>query len=351
MRDSKKCTKCQQEKAVNIDNFYTSINVVEGFTAMCRECIDDNDYEYVGEVSFMTCNRCYNDLPATSEHLYVDNVSKVGWRQPCRECTKTKKKRVTIKNNLQSCTTCFIFQDKNEFNRDKRKKRCDECVREGERRNTYYAENRSRQHTLPAPPEGYKHCPKCKTHKKKDCFGKSSNKKDGLKTYCKECKREEYAGYSDVQKVKSKKRYLIQTSTKKGRDELNARSRRSNKRMRATVYGKMVTDERNHKRLALARSVEYNLDEFDYIKTVKFFKNSCAYCGVSQDESSLEKDHLIPLAKQGSYTRDNIVPACRRCNARKSNKNFEEWYIEYDKYNHDRFNRVIEFQKGDLWQE
>ena len=351
VRGSKKCTKCHKEKAVDIDNFYTSTNVVEGFTAMCRECIDDNEYKYVGEVPFTTCNRCYNDMPATSEHFYVASVNKSGFRQPCRECSKANSERVTIKNGLQACTTCFIFQDRGQFYRDKRKKRCDECIREGERRNNYYLQKIGRQHTVPVAPEGYKYCSKCERHKRKDGFGNSSKSKDGLRIHCKDCRKQEHLEYSERHKEKSKHRYQASVSTKEGREEIRARSREWGRKFRATAYGKMRTDQENHKRLAWARGVENNLSESDYIKTLRFFNESCAYCEVSQDESRLERDHLIPLSKQGGYTRENIVPACRRCNARKSNKDFEDWYIEYDMYHPDRFNRVIEFQKGDVWQE
>jgi 5-methylcytosine-specific restriction endonuclease McrA len=44
------------------------------------------------------------------------------------------------------------------------------------------------------------------------------------------------------------------------------------------------------------------------------FANRCAYCGI---RASLTRDHVIPLALGGSNAIDNIVPACRQCNARK----------------------------------
>ena len=57
-------------------------------------------------------------------------------------------------------------------------------------------------------------------------------------------------------------------------------------------------------------------------REIKFkFHNTCAYCGVPESSSvKLTRDHLIPVTKGGLHTRDNIVPACQPCNARKGAK-------------------------------
>ena len=47
------------------------------------------------------------------------------------------------------------------------------------------------------------------------------------------------------------------------------------------------------------------------------FRNSCAYCG-SSDEPTL--DHFRPLARGGSHTISNLVPACKRCNSVKRDR-------------------------------
>ena len=49
----------------------------------------------------------------------------------------------------------------------------------------------------------------------------------------------------------------------------------------------------------------------------------CAYCravGVS-----LQRDCVLPLSRGGRYTVENIVPACRSCNASKSNDEVTSW--------------------------
>lgn len=49
----------------------------------------------------------------------------------------------------------------------------------------------------------------------------------------------------------------------------------------------------------------------------------CAYCGAL--EASLQRDCVLALSRGGRYTIDNIVPACRSCNASKSNDEVTRW--------------------------
>ena len=49
----------------------------------------------------------------------------------------------------------------------------------------------------------------------------------------------------------------------------------------------------------------------------------CAYCG-AQDPSP-QKDCVLPISRGGRYTLDNVVPACRSCNASKCNDEVTGW--------------------------
>lgn len=49
----------------------------------------------------------------------------------------------------------------------------------------------------------------------------------------------------------------------------------------------------------------------------------CAYCGA--EGSALQKDCVLPISRGGRYTIDNVVPACRSCNASKSNEEVTVW--------------------------
>lgn len=49
----------------------------------------------------------------------------------------------------------------------------------------------------------------------------------------------------------------------------------------------------------------------------------CAYCGA--DGAALQKDCVLPISRGGRYTIENVVPACRSCNASKSNDEVTSW--------------------------
>jgi 5-methylcytosine-specific restriction endonuclease McrA len=50
--------------------------------------------------------------------------------------------------------------------------------------------------------------------------------------------------------------------------------------------------------------------------------NKCAYCGAP----ATSLDHVIPRYRSGSSNRNNLIPACQRCNSNKASYKMEEWY-------------------------
>lgn len=50
----------------------------------------------------------------------------------------------------------------------------------------------------------------------------------------------------------------------------------------------------------------------------------CGYCG--NEATSL--DHIIPRFRSGSSNRNNLLPACQKCNNQKGSEKMEEWYIQ-----------------------
>lgn len=55
------------------------------------------------------------------------------------------------------------------------------------------------------------------------------------------------------------------------------------------------------------------------------FAFCCAYCGVKSKKLTL--DHVIAESKGGIKSRNNLVPACARCNKSKGSKHLTDWYI------------------------
>ncbi|MHB8809884.1 MAG: HNH endonuclease [Desulfobulbaceae bacterium] len=51
----------------------------------------------------------------------------------------------------------------------------------------------------------------------------------------------------------------------------------------------------------------------------------CYYCGRKVGYADLTMDHVIPLARGGRSTRDNLVPCCKECNTKKKGSLPVEW--------------------------
>lgn len=46
----------------------------------------------------------------------------------------------------------------------------------------------------------------------------------------------------------------------------------------------------------------------------------CHHCGQKFKPTELTMDHLVPLARGGLSTKNNLVPSCKECNAKKKLK-------------------------------
>nr|WP_321468430.1 HNH endonuclease signature motif containing protein [uncultured Desulfobulbus sp.] len=62
----------------------------------------------------------------------------------------------------------------------------------------------------------------------------------------------------------------------------------------------------------------------------KTASGTCWYCGEKVGFHNLTMDHVIPLARGGRSTKDNLVPCCKECNTKKKNVLPIEWeeYME-----------------------
>ena len=202
-------------------------------------------------------------------------------------------------------------------------------------------------------------CIKCNKEKElnNDNFSKRKRDKFGFDKTCKECKREydrkRYQAKKEELKSKSKEYYRKNKQKRidyqleyynKNKDYYsNAEKewRKKNPIQRRIINGRNRSKDSNSKTL--------NKDE--WIATINYFDNKCAYCGMTIDEHKerygqvLNQDHLIPLSRGGSYSMNNIVPVCKSCNSKKSNKTFDEWYKNSDVYNPLREIRVHKFVK------
>ncbi len=63
-----------------------------------------------------------------------------------------------------------------------------------------------------------------------------------------------------------------------------------------------------------------------WTEIMRVFKKRCAYCG--QKPEAINIEHVIPVMLCGKTDANNIVPACRRCNKAKGNRDPLEFISE-----------------------
>lgn len=70
------------------------------------------------------------------------------------------------------------------------------------------------------------------------------------------------------------------------------------------------------------KKVEHDLTNEQWTALVEAW-DGCAYCGTNG--VAMQRDCVQALSRGGRYTLDNIVPACRSCNASKCNDEVTGW--------------------------
>lgn len=78
-------------------------------------------------------------------------------------------------------------------------------------------------------------------------------------------------------------------------------------------------------RAILENVLEDNYTEDDRDAALEFFGGGCAFCGGAE---APRNDHLVPVINRGDFIRQNVVPACAKCDDSKGQKDFRSWMRE-----------------------
>lgn len=88
-----------------------------------------------------------------------------------------------------------------------------------------------------------------------------------------------------------------------------------------TEKGKANSQRKCTARRTRLKEIINTLTSKEWLDILEEYNYKCAYCDVEFEvENMPTKDHIIPISKGGHNIKENIVPACRSCNAKKHNK-------------------------------
>lgn len=220
---------------------------------------------------------------------------------------------------------------------------CSKCGREMPATNEYFSKDKKGKYGLRAD------CKKCYSIYRKKHYDKNKKQirekqNEYLKIYHLKNK-EKISEYKKGYYKENKERIL----------DYNKQYREENKEHIKKYKRKYKTNNREmfnkykQKRRAIKKGLLSTLTTEQWEEIKKDFNNQCAYCGMTEEEhikewkEQLHQEHFIPLTSGGEYTHNNIIPACKSCNGSKGNKDFFDWYIEFEHYNKTREKNILEY--------
>ncbi len=113
-------------------------------------------------------------------------------------------------------------------------------------------------------------------------------------------------------------RYLAQRDTPEYQRYIQAYQRE----YAQTPHGRENIRNNVIRRRARKHELPATLTVTDWQDCLADWNSLCAYCGRN---GPMEREHFIPQELSGGATRDNILPACRRCNRSKGTKHPKDW--------------------------
>jgi len=203
-----------------------------------------------------------------------------------------------------------------------------------------------------------KNCNKCNRQLQESNFYKDKTKKDGLSTCCIDCrkqwKKDNKAHIADYN-FTYQKEHLLESRERKNRQrknnlELHNQKHREwlnkNPSKKDEYYKNDYAKNKNsykmravlRKRRISAIENDYSLKEWE--ETLEYFNYECAYCGSKQN---LQQEHILPVVKQGRYVKNNIIPACKKCNSSKWANSLMGWYLCKDFFDKNRLHKIVMF--------
>lgn len=98
-------------------------------------------------------------------------------------------------------------------------------------------------------------------------------------------------------------------------------------------HGKFISKER----IRGFEEPDYSFQDWKDVMT--HFRGECPFCGKPEGRARVDKhdrDHVVAISKGGKTERRNIIPACRKCNRGRGNKDWFVWFSGQDFFDEER---------------
>lgn len=267
------------------------------------------------------CSKCFEVLPENESYFNKIKHGKNGLFAECKGCRKDhyeNNKEEKLKQRAQ-----YYQENKKQIKEKAKTYRAGNQQRIKQKRSEYYQENKTE--ILRA---------------NKKWRNKNKQKiKEYHKNYYDKNKEEIL---NDAKKYYEENRQRIKEYDAKYRPKYYKENReyyrlrgRKNREKNKEIY-KMYTQKYRARKNSLISN--FTTDQWQQCLT--HFNHQCAYCGSTE---SLEQEHVIPVSRGGHYTPDNIIPACRSCNASKNNKIMQDWFTQHEIYSVERMANILKY--------
>lgn len=292
----KKCTRCGIVKPM--DDFHNHPTGTGGKNSRCKECACqaaiESRLKKASQAGPCECTKCKEIKPSAE---FSPGYS---W---CRACcavrTNARNKKlagtlIVTEKRCACCKTVFPATDfhANRASPDSLNTRCKSCCIRGQ--------------------QGPLFCVVCNCLKPRDSFRR--HLKHRYRTECQECEQSI---------IRCSKCGMLKSHDQFTTDKIIATGLKSNCRQCeadycATPEGQVMRTRGKHKRRTLMSQRICTLTGEEWRQILTDYGHCCAYCRQPfGPDRKPTQDHFVPVSKGGHHTKDNIVPACGKCNCSK----------------------------------
>lgn len=185
-------------------------------------------------------------------------------------------------------------------------------------------------------------------------YNNKKNSKDGLNSYCIPCtKKKTRKYYTDNPEWTTKVRREWHEKNKEAVNKRTTEWIKNNKeynKQYVKEYQQNNPDKMSEYNKKRREEKKHTFSNKDWLRCKEYFNNSCAYCGITEEQAKLEQNqrlHKEHVIHDGSNDLDNCVPSCKICNSHKWKYDFKEWYTNWDSYSEERYEKILKWINED----